>query len=184
MAPKGKLAMMLAHDDERQPIEKKSCAKSSTHAPERCTHDSRNATHSGRYGRPGPRPHRASARPARSRQGRRSVGRGSHVALESTETIRPFLWWMESEHPGRVDVDLATVGFNEQWRIIDHVDYTSLATVWATHSGDVQSAPSGAAEFIDIDGDKARSEDVQYLVMSVISFARQAFSTSPRMPDR
>ena len=44
------------------------------------------------------------------------------------------------------------------------------------HSGDVQSAPQGAAEFIDINVECAREMDVRYALMSTISYSGQPFS--------
>ena len=108
-------------------------------------------------------------------EGRRALGRGSRVALEPAETTRLFLWWKESEGSGRVDVDLSAVAYDAKWAYAGHVDYTQLAAEWAVHSGDLQSAPAGAAEFIDIDRAVALRAGVRYILMSVISFTGQPF---------
>ena len=110
-------------------------------------------------------------------EGRRALGRGSRVALEPGKTTRLFLWWKEREGSGRVDVDLGAVAYDARWGEAGHVDYTQISTDWAVHSGDLQSAPEGAAEFIDIDRARALRAGVRYVLMSIVSFTGQPFDT-------
>lgn len=58
-----------------------------------------------------------------------------------------------------------------------HVSYTNLASGGIVHSGDIQSAPHGAAEFIDIDLAYIRKKkNVRYVATQIYRYAGDAFS--------
>lgn len=105
-----------------------------------------------------------------------TVARGSHISLMENETARMFLWWKNGDSHS-IDVDLSAVFYNSDWNYIDHISYTNLSGAGSVHSGDIQNAPRGASEFIDIDLDKARGFGVRYIVMNVISFSGQPFDS-------
>jgi len=115
----------------------------------------------------------------------KTLARGSRISLPDAPTIRFFLWWKEGivdgVATGRVDVDLSATFYSENWKYLDHVSYTNLKTTkfGACHSGDLTSAPNGAAEFIDIDIRRARSRGARYLITSVLSFSNQSFCDLP-----
>ena len=105
-----------------------------------------------------------------------TVARGSHVPLEKNKIIRMFLYWKQNKGE-RVDVDLSAIAFGSDWDYKFHLSYTSLSAVGGVHSGDIQSAPNGAAEFIDLDIEKSKKSGVRYIAMNVISFTSQPFDT-------
>jgi hypothetical protein len=105
-----------------------------------------------------------------------TIPRGSHVALPENKFVRMFLYW--KENPGdRVDVDLSAIAYDADWNYKFHVSYTDISAMGSVHSGDIQSAPNGAAEFIDLDVMKSINAGVRYVVMNVISFTGQPFDT-------
>jgi hypothetical protein len=106
-----------------------------------------------------------------------TVERGSKSSYdEKAQALRMFVYWHESEKTGRIDVDLSAVGFDEDWNYVTHLSYTSLQKLGGVHSGDIQSAPNGAAEFIDINVAKFRKASIRYVIMSVFSFTQQTYN--------
>lgn len=105
-----------------------------------------------------------------------TVARGSHIPLAKNNTTRMFLYWKENKDD-RVDVDLSAVSYDADWNTKGQLTYTRLSDIGGVHSGDIQSAPNGAAEFIDIDIDTARRNRIRYVVMNVISYTGQGFDT-------
>lgn len=105
-----------------------------------------------------------------------TVERGSRIKLDADcDVVRMFTYWKESG--GRVDLDLSAVAYDKSWNYQTHVSYTNLSAYGTKHSGDITSAPRGAAEFIDVDLAKIRSKGVRYLVMNLISYNNQPFNT-------
>jgi hypothetical protein len=115
----------------------------------------------------------------------RTLVRGSSVALSEGDTIRFFLWWKEGQvagkATGRVDIDLSSVMYDKDWNYKEHISYTNLksSNYRAVHSGDITSAPKGACEFIDLDIPSVLAHGGRYVVMSVLSYTKQPFSTIP-----
>jgi len=107
----------------------------------------------------------------------RTVARGSKVAIPEGDTLRFFSWWKDCE--GRVDIDLSALMYDEDWNQIEKVSYTNLrsATYNAYHSGDITSAPKGACEFIDLDIPSILRYGGRYVIMTVLSYTGQSFST-------
>lgn len=101
-----------------------------------------------------------------------SLPRGARVVPLTAETLRLFLHWIDPDKV-RVDLDLSVMLFDENWRRLDHCDYTQLrSTLGAVHSGDLTSAPGplGATEFLDLDLATLRSHAVAWLVPVVFSY--------------
>ena len=111
----------------------------------------------------------------------RTIVRGSRLDIPPGNTIRLFIWWKDIGDQ-RVDIDLSAILFGSSWEYLEHVSYTNLRSVkyHVLHSGDITSAPSPASEFIDIDMQSLLKYGARYLMMSISSFTRQAFS---QMPD-
>jgi len=106
-----------------------------------------------------------------------TLTRGSRVAFdEKSEAVRFFLYWKETPDSSRVDVDLSTVAFDENFNSMGHISYTRLSDGASYHSGDIQSAPNGASEFIDVNIDKYLEKGIRYVLMNVLSYTRQNFS--------
>ena len=106
--------------------------------------------------------------------GQRLVGTGSRVKLEA-DVVRLFMHWRGE----RVDLDLSASLLNEDCNEVLPIAYYNLRDqkVEAAHSGDIVSAPEGAAEFIDVAVDSALAAGFRYVLMSVHSYSGQSFSS-------
>lgn len=108
-----------------------------------------------------------------------TIERGSKIKLlDSTQTLRMFLYWHENAKSGRLDVDLSAVGYSSNWEMIDHLSFRNIKgkQISGVHSGDIQSAPHGASEFVDINLKKTLNNDIRYIVMNVHCFSGPMFS--------
>ena len=113
--------------------------------------------------------------------------RGSRVALpaEGGDTVRFFLWWKEGDvngqPTGRVDIDLAAVLYDANWRYLEHISWTNLrsAKYRAAHSGDITEAPHGACEFIDLDIPSVLRYGGRYVVPTLYSYTSQPYCNLP-----
>ena len=128
--------------------------------------------------------------------GMRTAGRGTRLPLPEGETIRFFLHWRDlpeapPEAPGpagpaaaadrdtRVDLDLSAFFVSEDFARTEQIAYYNLRSTAAVHSGDLTSAPDGAAEFIDVTLAEALRLGWRYVVMTVHSFSRHRLSEVP-----
>lgn len=102
-----------------------------------------------------------------------TVGRGSKIKVDFDKVLRLFVYWKDAGI--RTDLDLSVAQYDANWQYVGHVSYTNLATNGIVHSGDIQSAPHGAAEFIDISL-SALSEHVRYLAPQVYKYAGSNFA--------
>ena len=115
----------------------------------------------------------------------RTITRGSQFDMPKGDTIRFFLWWKEGKingvHTGDVDIDLSAISYDEEWNYKDEIDYSYLTSMLfnGCHSGDIVTAPNGAAEFIDIDIPSAVENGVRYVVMSFHSYSGHPFKDLP-----
>lgn len=104
-----------------------------------------------------------------------TIVRGSRTSLPADNTIRMFVYWK-----GHVDLDLSAVILDENFQYKEHISYTNYhgrSGYDATYSGDIQSAPNGASEFIDIDLDSLVKYGARYVVMNIFSYSGQKFNT-------
>lgn len=118
----------------------------------------------------------------------RTVARGSRLPLGDKDTVRLFLYWRDLDGvdswEARVDIDLSVVFYDADWTFVDHCSYTQLRgeCVDVVHSGDLTSAPDGAAEYIDFrlsQCDPKRARSPRYAVMTVLSYTQQLFADLP-----
>lgn len=115
----------------------------------------------------------------------RTLTRGSWIPLNQGDTLRFFVWWKEGlvngVHTDRVDIDLSAILYDDQWQRIEHISYTNLRSdqFLAAHSGDIVTAPKGAAEYIDLHLPSVRKSGVRYIQMSVNAFTSQVFKDLP-----
>jgi len=107
----------------------------------------------------------------------RTFARGSRIAMPSGDFVRLFLWWMNGR--ARVDIDLSVVLYGDEYRYIDTIAFYNLRGWGVHHSGDIVDAPTGAAEFIDLDLQMLRARGVRYVVMCVNSYSGQAYCDLP-----
>ena len=129
--------------------------------------------------------------------GMRTAGRGTLLPLPKGETIRFFLHWHDlPENPAeasgpagpaaaegspdtRVDLDLSAFFVSEDFTRTEQIAYYNLRSTAAVHSGDLTSAPDGAAEFIDVTLAEALRQGWRYVVMTVHSFSHHRLSEVP-----
>lgn len=122
----------------------------------------------------------------------KTVTRGSRLPLlERTKAIRAFIWWTNVGEeagrnvPGRVDIDLSAVLFDENWQYMEHVSYTHLRSkkYKACHSGDIVNggpvSGAGVSEFLDVDIDSVVEYGARYLVYQVYNYTNQKFADLP-----
>ena len=106
-----------------------------------------------------------------------TVARGSRIELPDGGTVRFFIWWKDGAD--RTDIDLSAIGLGEQHEFVSHIAYFQLRDNGGHHSGDITSAPEGAAEFIDVNIEVFRNRGIRYLVMCVGAYTHQAFCDLP-----
>ena len=128
--------------------------------------------------------------------GMRTAGRGTRLPLPEGKTIRFFLHWRDlpeapPDAPGpagpaatadrdtRVDLDLSAFFVSEDFARTEQIAYYNLRSTAAAHSGDLTSAPDGAAEFIDVTLAEALRQGWRYVVMTVHSFSHHRLSEVP-----
>lgn len=111
-----------------------------------------------------------------------AVSRGSRIAIDdNAKIIRPFIWWTDTKDD-IVDVDLSVAVFADDWNCLEHVSYSNLKSekFGMYHSGDITNGGpvdgEGAAEFIDLDIDKALAAGARYAVFNVYNFLDELFS--------
>jgi len=102
-----------------------------------------------------------------------SIGRGSKIKFDEGKTLRLFTYWKQSERT--TDLDLSLIQFDENMEFKGEVSYTNLSEMGIIHSGDITSAPHGAAEFIDIDLTKVK-DDVRYVGIQIYRYAGEYFA--------
>ena len=128
--------------------------------------------------------------------GMRTAGRGTRLPLPEGETIRFFLHWRDlpetpaeasgpagpaaaEDRDTRVDLDLSAFFVSEDFTSTEQIAYYNLRSTAAVHSGDLTSAPDGAAEFIDVTLAEALRQGWRYVVMTVHSFSHHPLSEVP-----
>lgn len=99
-----------------------------------------------------------------------TLPKGGRVPFKG-DVIRLFVHWT-----GEIDVDLSITLWDANLDNLGHVAFTNLAHFGCLHSGDVQSAPQGASEYIDFKVQILRALAVRYVAASVISYTSQPFS--------
>lgn len=109
-----------------------------------------------------------------------TLTRGTRQTLpDGTERVRVFAYWKEGPDTGRIDVDLSLTLYDASWNSVGHVAFTRLQEEGFQHSGDIQSAPNGATEYVDIDLNAVRAgrNRVRYATAVVITYTGQTFDT-------
>lgn len=91
------------------------------------------------------------------------------------DVVRLFIWWQGADH----DVDLSVNFMSRDFDDMGHIGFTNLSDYECYHSGDIQRAPEGAAEFIDIPIAHVAEQGVRYVCMNVISYTGQTFDSFP-----
>lgn len=105
-----------------------------------------------------------------------SFGRGSRIPLALAglpKVLRLFVYWKQARHD--TDLDLSLVSFDTDFGYLGHVSYTQLSGAGIVHSGDLQSAPHGATELVDVTI-SALPSNVRYLGVQVYRFTGEPFA--------
>ena len=128
--------------------------------------------------------------------GTRTAGRGTRLPLPEGETIRFFLHWRDlpeappdasgptgpaaaADRDTRVDLDLSAFFVSEDFARTEQIAYYNLRSTAAVHSGDLTSAPDGAAEFIDVTLAEALRQGWRFVVLTVHSFSHHRLGEVP-----
>lgn len=120
-------------------------------------------------------------------EGVKQIGCGSKFTPKDDKNIiRLFMHWHDlSEAPSAfrrtVDLDLSAVYLNEDFSKVETIAYYNLrdSDSGLFHSGDITSAPNGAAEFIDVDRKLALRRGYRYVAPCVYSYSGQSFNKVP-----
>lgn len=104
------------------------------------------------------------------------VVKGSRYPFGDAPTIRLFTWWK-----GDVDVDLSAVLYDENFEQLEFINFTRLSNEHykMKHSGDIQNAPKGAAEFVDFKPAHLRNLGVRYVLSQLYSYRNEGFNSFP-----
>ena len=115
----------------------------------------------------------------------RTIVRGSRLRLPEGDTVRFFTYWKEGVvnggFTGRVDIDLSSVVYGDDWKYLNHISFTELVNdeTGSCHSGDITSAPNGACEFIDVNIPATLACGGRYVVMTLNSYTEHGFVELP-----
>lgn len=127
----------------------------------------------------------------------KTVPKGSRFVKESDKPIiRFFTWWNENGidkegkkvNVGRIDIDLSVGIFDANYNLIKTCAYYDLRSYddetlvhYLTHSGDITSAPKGAAEYIDVDIEKLKEAlpEAAFVGQLISSFTEQKYADMP-----
>ena len=100
-----------------------------------------------------------------------NLARGSRISIGDTEVIRLFVYWHQQQK--ETDLDLSAMLLNANFKYISHVAWNQYGEgKEIAHSGDIVTAPLGAAEFIDI---RLASVQGAYLVPTVLRYRGEPF---------
>jgi hypothetical protein len=100
-----------------------------------------------------------------------NLARGSRISVGG-DTIRLFVYWQENEE--RTDLDLSVMQLAPDFSYLRHIAWNSYGLGCdIAHSGDIQSAPLGAAEFIDL---RLSAIEDGYILPAIIRYTGEGFS--------
>ena len=106
--------------------------------------------------------------------------KGSKISFnENAEVLRFFVGWKNIKNKKmekRVDIDLSTVCFDENFKFLKTVAYYNQVEKNFVFSGDITDAPNGALEFIDVyDLQKLKNGNIRYVLMEIRSYNGYTF---------
>lgn len=122
--------------------------------------------------------------------------KGTKIPLSSDiTTFRPFIWWTNSKNKKRIDIDLSAGFYDKDWKMINHCSWQNIRPhgknmekfgkydVLAVHSGDfIDGGPyngNGVSEFIDINFDTLRNNNIRYVMITVQNFLNLPWKDIP-----
>lgn len=104
-----------------------------------------------------------------------TIGRGSRIPLDMGKVLRLFVYWKQASVV-ITDLDLSIIEYDENMKYLGNVSYTNLAGDGIIHSGDIQSAPHGSAEFIDINLERIKNKKTKYIATQIYKYSGDNFS--------
>ena len=115
-----------------------------------------------------------------------SIAKGSKLPLNDNANItRGFIWWTNLEEQrgaewfDSTDIDLSCAFLDKNLSLVNRVSYYNLKTPYACHSGDIVDGGDfdgkGAAEFIDIDIEKAKENGIRYACLTAHSYSGELY---------
>ncbi|NEO85460.1 MAG: TerD family protein [Spirulina sp. SIO3F2] len=100
-----------------------------------------------------------------------NLARGSRIPL-TAPVVRLFVYWHQRQH--RTDLDLSVLKLDTAFKYAGQVSWNQYGKGKdIAHSGDIQSAPRGAAEFIDL---RLAALKTGYLLPVVLRYAGESFT--------
>jgi hypothetical protein len=101
-----------------------------------------------------------------------NLARGSRIAVPESQAIRLFVYWQQTSV--RTDLDLSVLTLDKSFKYAGHVSWSQYGDGDdIAYSGDIQSAPLGATEFIDLK--LSRFED-SYILPVILKFVGEDFT--------
>jgi hypothetical protein len=101
-----------------------------------------------------------------------NLARGARIAVDA-EVMRLFVYWHENSD--RTDLDLSAMKLDADFKFLEYVGWSNYGTGQdVAHSGDIQSAEMGAAEFIDL---RLAALKCGYILPAVLRFTGEGFSS-------
>lgn len=178
--PKGNLAKIKLLDEVRSPLSKKICdAVESCIESQLVSRFAKQPFLGKVYISQSLRNHIVPASQRSASKVLKTITRGSKADLDPDKnTVRFFIYWKEPKNQ-RTDIDLSAGLFDADWNMVDSISFRNYHAVNCKHSGDIQSAPDGAAEFIDIDKQSALKHKIRYVSMSIYSYTGQPLVDLP-----
>lgn len=108
-----------------------------------------------------------------------NIARGSKVSLkdQNAPVLRLFVYWHQTLQG--TDLDLSVMYLNSEFAYSGHIGWNNYGTDSAViHSGDVQDAPYGASEFVDIHVNKIQAtKEQRYLLPAIVRYRGESFQT-------
>ena len=105
-----------------------------------------------------------------------TMARGSRIKLpEEATVLRMYQWW---KNQNDTDLDLTAMFIDNDFnKVTEEVAYWNLRNmhIECVHSGDIRSARNGAAEFIDVQIDKLKENNIRYVIMTINSYSSIPF---------
>jgi hypothetical protein len=113
---------------------------------------------------------------------RANLPRGSRFKIpEDKNVVRGFVYWKNTDTE-RVDIDLSASFLDEDFKLIESCAYYNQRSgEYTAMSGDITNAPSGAAEYVDIDIAKLKETEqykdkrYRYVVITNKVYTGQSF---------
>jgi hypothetical protein len=104
------------------------------------------------------------------------LSRGSRLCCGERSVIRLFAYWKQKVGGDRTDLDLSALLLDETFSTVGRISFSAYGDgTTLAHSGDIQSAELGAAEFIDIKLDRLSESGTAYVLPCLLKYVGSSF---------